>query len=313
MNTLDFTHEVLNGLDSALVEQAAQTPKRRLPYPVRTGLVAACLCVALLGMAMAAGELMKGTNVQEYFSGMGFTKVMQKIDRMYRIVPGDEDAYSGYVIPWEGGAVPLEHMSAEVQELLRKSQASGTAESVRFGSVEKLENFMGLALYENTVLDALEQRAQAENLVETVYDAEGNPLEYHNEVVGAVLHCMSDADGRNRVDFLRFCGLNNGAWEIVVTTEILGYPIEDSNGTAYVFVDGTQFSEEVYVTTTGEEVTIIRCDIPENCENAPDTQYTAHFYVQGVRYEVCILCMENPDEGGALMKEILDAFTFYEF
>ena len=307
MNNIDWTHNVLNGLDPALIEQASQSTKRRLPRPVRTVLVAACLCVALLGAAMATEELLKRADVQQYFSGSEFAEVMQKLDRMYRIVSDDEDKASGYVIPWEGSGISLEDMSAEMQKLLRGCTEPGKTESIRFSSAAEMQRFVGLTLYENEVLDQLEQRALAENSAEAVYDEDGNLLAPGSEVVGAVLNCINYENGTSRLDLMRFCALNNGALEIITTAELLSYDLERSASTAYVFVDGTQFSEEAYMTANGDEITIIRCEVPET---APYTQYMAHFHVHGVRYQVCIICTEDDEECGNLMKDILDAFVF---
>lgn len=259
--------------------------------------------------AMATEELMKGAIVQRFFSGSQFSEVMQNLDHGYQIIPGSEDEASGYVIPWEGSGVSFESMSDEMQELFRDCAASGKAESIRFGSTAEMQEFIGLTLYENAVLDRLEQRVLAENTVEVGYDEEGNPLEFGSEVVGAALNCIGYESGLNRLDLLSFYGLNNGALEVTVTAEVLSYDLEGSNGTAYVFADGTQFSEEAYVTANGDKITILRCDVPGE---VPYTQYAAHFHVHGVRYWVCIICLENPEDGGELMKEILDAFEFHE-
>lgn len=311
MNNIDLTHDILNGLDPALIEQASHTVKNRMPNFARMALAAACLCIVLLGSAMAAEELLKNAGVQRYFSGSEFSGVMQQIDPLYQPIPGNEDRYSGYVILWEGRAVSLENMSEAVQELVRNCSASGGGESMRFASAAEMQSFLGLTLYENAVLDQLELRA-AENLAEAVYDEEGNLLAPGNEVVGAVLNCIRYENGVSRLDMLSFCGLNNGALEITVTAEVVSVDLENSNGTAFVFDDGTQFSDEAYVTANGDEITIIRCDVPKGCGNAPYTEYSAHFHAYGVRYHVRIVCLEESEECRALMKEILDAFEFNE-
>ena len=311
MNKIDMAHEVMNGLDPELVEQAAQTTTKRLTRPVRTVLVAACLCVALLGAAMAAEELLKSAEVQRYFSGSQFSEVMQKLDRMYQIVPGREDNASGYVIPWEGSGVSLENISDDLRALIESCEQKREVESIRFDSAADMQEFMGLTLYENAALDRLERRALTENDTQVEYDDAGDPV-CGSEVVGAVLRCTGYENGRSRLDLLHFCALNNGALEIIVQAEVVGFDLEDSNGTAFVFVDGTQFSQESYVTANGDSITIIRCDVPENGENAAYTQYSAHFHVGGVRYQLSIMCLENPEEGSALMKEILDGFQFHE-
>lgn len=310
MNRIDMAHEVMNGLDPELIERASETRRTRLTRPVRTALVAACLCVALIGAAMAAEELLKGTDIRRYFSGSQFSEVMQGLDRRYRIIPGSEDKYSGYVIPCQGSGISLENVSDDMRELLRSCGQAGKVETIRFGSAAEMQKFIGLTLYENAVLDSLERRALAENQKQFVYE-DGNLLVLSNEAAGAVLRCSCYENGMIRLDLLHFCALNNGGVEIIVEAEVVGADLEDSTGTAFVFVDGTQFSEEEFVTANGDEITIIRCDVPESDRNAPYTQYSAHFHACGVRYRVSIMCLENPEEGSALMKEILDGFKFY--
>lgn len=311
MNNIDFTNDVLNGLDPALVEQASQNKKRRMPHPIRTALIAACLCAALIGAAMADEELLKGADILKYFNGCEFSTVMRQIDPLYQVIPGSEDNYSGYVIPWEGSAVPLDIFSDEVREMLSRSDETMTAESIRFSSTTEMENFIGIALFDNTVLEQLEQRLLTENSDVPMYEENGDLLANGNDTVGAVLNCTGYKNGLARLDLLSYYGSNNGAMEVVVTAEVLSKNLK-SSGTATVFIDGTQFSEEVFVTSNGSKITIIRCDVPEADGNAPHTEYTAHFHVYGVRYQVRIFCLDNQEECLELMKEILDAFEFYE-
>ena len=310
MNTVERTHDVLNGLDPALVEQADRTAKKRMSHPIRTALIAACLCATLLGAALADEELLKDAGILKYFSSE-FSTVMRQIDPMYQIIPGSEDSYSGYVIPWEGSAVSMDIFSREVQEMLRRSENATVAESIRFGSTAELENYIGVALYENAVLDQLEQRMLAENPESPMYDENGELLESGSDPVGAVLNCIGYENGLTRLDLLSYYSMNNGAMEVTVTAEVLSKDLK-SNGTAIVFTAGTKFSEEVFVTSGGSRITIIRCDIPETDGLAAYTEYTAHFHAYGVRYQVRITCFDHQEEGGKLMMDILDAFAFNE-
>ncbi len=311
MNNIELIHDVLNRLDPALVEQADRTVQKRAPHIVRTALIAACLCAMLLGAALADEELLKDAGIFKFFNGSEFSVVMRQIDPLYQIVPGCDDRCSGYVIPWEGSAVPMDIFSQEVQVMLRRSERTAAAESIRFSSTKEMNRYMGITLYENAVLDALEHRILSENQGIPMYDEDGNLQVYENESFGSVLNCIGYENGLARIDMLSYYGMNNGAMEVAVTAELLSKDLKNS-GTATVFVDGTQFSEEVFVTDNGGRITIIRCDIPESGGNASYTEYTAHFHVYGVRYQVRITCLDDMEEGAELMKGILNAFEFYE-
>ncbi len=56
--------EAMSFLDPALVEEADEAPRRRLPRRARTLLIAACLCAALVGTVFAA-EALWGVYVRE--------------------------------------------------------------------------------------------------------------------------------------------------------------------------------------------------------------------------------------------------------
>lgn len=56
--------EVMGRVDPALIERMDPPKKRRLPRPLRTGLIAACVCLALIGTAVAATTIAGFQNIE---------------------------------------------------------------------------------------------------------------------------------------------------------------------------------------------------------------------------------------------------------
>lgn len=115
--------ELMNAIPPDLIEEAdVQSPaKRRLPRIARVGLIAACLCLALIGTVTAARFL--GVQIQE------------------------EDG-----VTWLSGGIayyPVDSLSEEVQAL-----DSSYYDARRFNSWEDVEKFIGVNLMDNPVLDA---------------------------------------------------------------------------------------------------------------------------------------------------------------
>lgn len=121
--------ELMNALPPDLVEEAdIQTPvKRRFSKGVRGALIAACLCLALVGTAAAIR-----------FSGVG-------------IVKGEDGT-----IYLQGGMAyyPHDDLSDQLKELEGMRETKNGRFIRRFGSWEELESFIGFDLMENPVLDA---------------------------------------------------------------------------------------------------------------------------------------------------------------
>lgn len=119
--------ELMNAIPPDLIEEADfQAPaKRRRPKITRMGLIAACLCLALLGTAAAVN----------YF-GVSLT-------------PGDD----GFIYMQGGVAyVPYDHLSEEIRAIIE--EAGGRAAVQRVGSWQAAEDLVGIDLMNNPVLDA---------------------------------------------------------------------------------------------------------------------------------------------------------------
>lgn len=118
---------LMTELPPDLIEEAdLQAPaRRRLPRLARAGLIAACLCLVLIGTAAAV-----------HFSGLS-------------IVEGDND-----VTYLQGGIayVPYDSLSREIRTIIE--EAGGHAAVQRAASWQAAEDLIGIDLLNNPVLDA---------------------------------------------------------------------------------------------------------------------------------------------------------------
>lgn len=119
--------EALGHIDPELIERMEVQKKRRLPRPLRAGLIAACVCLALVG---TVGAVMVGFDFVGSFSQTGYT------------VYGELTRY------------PMSAFSQEFQELTADPGIS----DVECRSVSELEALLGIDLYDNPVLDAADEQ-----------------------------------------------------------------------------------------------------------------------------------------------------------
>lgn len=127
MMKCEQVHEIINHIDLALIEKVDAPNKRRMPRVLRIGLIAACLCLALVG---TVGAVMVGFDFVGSFSQTGYT------------VYGELTRY------------PMSAFSQEFQEL---TTAPGISD-VECRSVSELEALLGIDLYDNPVLDAADEQ-----------------------------------------------------------------------------------------------------------------------------------------------------------
>lgn len=137
MNRSHWTHTVLNGLDPALVEEAsAPAPKR--PVRLRPAIVlAACLCLLLLGTALAS----------EGFTTFPTFRLVQD----GTIEGGQRIRRSGWEVLVETRPIPLSAFSRQARTL---PEGQDDRLMQGFDSLAEAEDFLGLDLLDNPMLDS---------------------------------------------------------------------------------------------------------------------------------------------------------------
>lgn len=292
---------VMGHVDPALIEGAdGMKTKKRLPRVAQAGLIAACLCVALVGTAFAV-ETVTGVSILRYFSGEEFDEVMQEVDPNYQ--PSGED-YHGFVQDKQGMGVSLSGVSAEALSL---AHGAGDKE---FASFEEVEEFLGIDIYDNAAMDAL-----------TNEEYEGPELYEDGCLVsvqldresGVYLLCCADGQGMTWVQTTHYVMTGDLELNAVITAELEAERFVDSEGVSTVIYPSENvLTEECYTTVWGVEVPIICNVYPASESSAGYTEYSAHFCAEGVRYWVAVGGESTVEGGAELIRNILDAFEFKE-
>lgn len=271
--------EAMGFVSPALVERAECSPakgRRRLP---RAAAIAACLCLALAGTALA-GEALLGVRVSDFFTGFWDD--------------GTERAYSGFTI--EGGItfLPVEDLSEEARS--QAMEAPQTSQLLPFLSWDDAEDYFGLELQNNALLD---QGHQANR-----YYSKGWERRYP-----CAAWLASDTKGPTAIDLSALYELENSVRVEVratVYTERMDYVEVPSRINFYP--DGSDFTQEDYTTPDGLEASILEIAPPSGEPVQTQPYYIAVFTLNGALFQVEADCASNPARALESLKEVLDAF-----
>lgn len=298
--------EAMDYIDPALIEAAdvRQEETRRIQWK-RPALIAACLCLVLAGTAIAA-EL-AGVHVSDFFEGT-------VTDFQGR----ERDAVS-YEYQANGiRRIPGDSLAPTVSEYIARNRGSDGGYYITRGvdSMERAEEFLGLDLPDNPVLD------QAKHGL--VGFAKGDSLA-----------------GESRISS-RFCGISlHGAGELPATIQLrtaYHFPSADDDDSVSVDVsmqlytdegdssaeegevwsrvsmwqDETPLEKYTYMAPSGLEATVLEIlDTGKTGwgEERTRYEYTAYFILDGILFEVWV---SDTDEALAreTIEQILDGFVY---
>ena len=287
--------DAMNYIDPALVEAAdccgPEVRRKKWRKPV---LIAACLCLALAGTALAA-EL---AGVRISWTGPDSEEWLKENDVAYTV----ENRLAYF---------PLDSFSAEITTL--SSEVQNKTVSWPFVSWDELEEYLGRNVLDNTVLD---EAARGPDI--TFQGSRGKRtnilLMAHFNDQG--LACIT-ANSNHLID-----GIQIGAG-VQLYTELMQTPVEARGGQDPGIVtanEGEEFSfAEVYTTPNGVEATITqKTDASRGIRET--YAYYAHFNVNGVGFYVTAECYpvdytpetlpDDPAYTLSVLKEVLDGFVF---
>lgn len=251
-----------------LMEQQGQAPvKRRGIRTLRTVLIAAALCAALIGTTVAA----------QYFGV-----------RMVDGTGGDTDAD----VWMEGGIAyyPVDSLSDELKALENEHAW------LKFGSWQEAEDFIGIDLMNNPVLDASPPADYHLKIVEEPYGI---------EVSGRFL--ISTSVG---LDYIRVQGCYEMG-DVDINVEGFLYTERktemaadwDERFLGMGFPEGTQTSRENYTAPNGLEAQVMAVERP----SGHDT-YMAAFSLNGVPFIVKASSHNSLEEARTALYRVLDGF-----
>lgn len=276
----DLLLDAMGCVDAAMVEEAACC--RRKSKKWRPALIAACLCLALIGTAMAGEIISGGGGLLEFFRGQTFPQVD---------VLDPRDGYSVTNIGVK--TLPVEDFSQQVQELAKNSTQDMV--EMPFASWADAQRYLGVELMRNDVLERAERQAFG-------WGSEDNHV-----------HCLLQVGTYDQL--LRWAhltatyGLGENVLVTVWASAYTEHTLVDANSigiTKAYDLNTVNMTQEEYTTANGTPATIVKVEHMQDGEPYTTT-YDAYLAVNGIRYHVeC-----GGGAGDAAMdalKEVLDAF-----
>ena len=290
MNQTDWNHNVMNGIDPALVEEASLPAGKRSFRPLRIAAAAACMCALLAGMALAA-ETIFGIPIFKSVTANPFTG--EELNGFTTVIDTPEGVMSKGTFKQ-----PLDSFSSAVRELAAALEQGGT-DTVTFGSWAELEEYLGADLLSNPMLERGGQdftvTVGAKDGTLTAVKTDG--VYYLNYL--EVKHSDETGGGYGMVPVRMGLTVQSYTEHSLIAPEdmfkILGFP-EDYT-----------FTHETYTTPGGLAVSIVGAVRPDTAYGRITTYY-ARFALNGNAVTLSAGC--TPDSAHALstLKEVLDAF-----
>ena len=282
MNRTDWNHSIMNGIDPALVEAAAAPAAKRSLRPLRIAVAAACMCALLAGMAFAAETIFGipifravGTNPFTGEELNGFTTVTDMTSKQ-----------------------PAERFSPAVRELAAALEQDGT-DTVTFGSWAGLEEYLGVDLMNNALLDQ-----GGQDLTVTVMANDG-------ELTGV------KADGVYYLNYLEVERSDEADGGYGMVPVRMGLTVQSYTEYSRIapedmfmilaFPEDYTLTHETYTTPGGLVVSIVGAAHSDPVYG-PTTTWYARFALNGNAVTLSAGCIPDPDHALATLKEVLDEF-----
>lgn len=258
--------------EADLLERIREGRPKRRPRPLRTALIAACVCLILTGTAVAAG------------GGI--------FDFVEKLLGNSRDAHYD-VIP-EIIRYPIVTFSKELQLWTQENDSEATK---YFDSFQEMEDFSGIELYNNSVLsmtykeniNVLTFEQNEDGLVESI----GYTTNY--SIDGTILsHTTNESEDMDTAH------ITVGAILYTENTEVL--PVLTYH---QLYEDNIiELSRENYLTPSGLPVVIVTGKTNES-DLTVEILYSAHFVLRGMNYFVV---SSGSDVELQTLKTVLDAF-----
>lgn len=315
MKSWDLLHAI-DGVDDALLQDAVAPvkAKRTLPRAAKMGLIAACLCIALVGTVFAV-ELLMGDVRIDYMEDTippqstlnvpqdGFAPVLevlpleeedqQEVPEGSRVMP--EISTRGVMYQ------PIDHYSPELVEMAAEVEGYQFFYE-GFRSWSEMEEYLGFDILNNPVLDA----AQPWHTFKDAGDAHCQLMWLANE--GQLRAAHADATYLTNYQPYYENGVQVGEVPVYVFVDARTYtefsPIarEEMFG-AYYFPDGTQFVEEPYEAADGKIYNIVGVYVPAS----QIWEYYAFLPMNGAAVALHTSCAFS-ENALQTLQQILDAF-----
>ncbi len=283
--------ELMSALDPGLVEEAAlQAPAgRRMPRLARAGLIAACLCLALVGTGVAAV-----VNGWIQVSDIKFYPTTH--------VNGKKSSYAEVKVDADQGLayIPFDQFSQEARDFPHSSTYLPQYKS--FDTWDAAEEFLGIEIADNPVLDQMEPIPRP--LEDSQYGIKMDPANCFVMFYGQMdtPTIRMDMTYRPTRDDLRDFQL------VVFASIITDEPSPEGQtgaGTA-VFQNHEMPETETYTTPSGLQAVIVTA----KTDPAPGSMISSQtiFRLNGAKFAL-LASHNDKDELLCIIKEVLDAYS----
>ena len=284
--------EAMDHIDHKLIQEADSVASVRRVGLKRCALIAACISAFLLTYALATGALFASPDIN---------------------ISSDSESGSGGVslVPEYDSGSDSTKVSTEVFSDVFLADVANTPEEENFvycfDAWSEMEEYIGYNVFDNAVLDEAKPLKGAYGLGERRFDTHG------------FLYCFSKNEKLTGIDISASYAMNPINDESTVSPATLTYWVNvhikvsvftdkrDLEGrfSSYNFPDGSEVTEETYVSANGRTFTIVRVLVPESvCPTFYSFLYLDHAYIT-------VMTSFYQDETLALstMKEVLDGFV----
>lgn len=287
----ELVHEIVGGIDPALVEEADEAVRAHKKHPPRlgrAGMIAACLCLVLAGTGAAAIA-----NGWVRLSNVSFVQYPQANGSLLSIADV-QVAFDGKVyVPWES-------FSQECRDFL--GSFYGMPQYKGFDTWDELEEFLGLNIMDNPVLD------KAKPVVHDNTSSLGGRTETGSCFVGFTGYFEAP---RVMLSALYQLGTDtDGGLSLYIRGDIFTQPLDlEEPITSFQTYAGESVETETYVTPSGMQAVI---SVVHHLDAfGTDTAFcTAFFQMNDVLFFLTAHRQDgSPEQTAATVKEILDAFS----
>ena len=280
--------EAMAHIDPKLIEEADGTVSARNHLLKRGMLIVACLGL-LVTTALAAGYFFAAPDVEYQENQHHVVEGVDKVGDSFRPVLNKEDG-----LP-TSTKVPLSVFNEDFLADVANKPAEERVLYYNFNAWSDVEDYIGIKLFENPVLDTVDRGYFTQNGVET------HGLMFCNEIEDILTGVRARAAYRVKP-------VEEPYNTVSVTMEVAVYtehsPIEESEMfSSFFFVNGADITDELYLSPSGGEFRIVRAEVQGGMVR----------YFGYVCLDTSYICVETHFHNEAIalstLKEILDGFV----
>lgn len=270
----DQSLNVMSYIDPALVESADNHRAAKLARkPIKIALIAACICVLLVGSVFAAAEILTGAGI------LSFTP----------------DSDTAFTVEYKSKNFPLSAFSSKILENENKV--------VAFDSWEEAEEYIGLDIMDNTVLSNAEPSPCELSMTEIPMTEAGTLPHCY------VYKGFDETYGLLDLWLLASYNINDVRVDVraILYTESFAelYPENADGAMMNVHTpDVSDMVQEEYTGRNGLESCFVSMASPQW-----HTLYEAYFSIDGVQFILDVQCADSDAAALQTLKDILDAFV----